>query len=268
MLFKRKYDRRQVRKIYNLLQTVGDISLAKDEERDFVIAQAIDILNFDKNVDKKIEKMTDEEKIKLKENVIDEIVECIKLHEKYEKDRSDVDTIAISWKKKTYISNYINIDILYYIYDKIGKIELFELVEKVIYKVFDGICPIDVFDEIKTDDPIYYEIIIEDMSSLISKTMEESNSIKRVKGDNNVSLISYKPDPKTDLYAMFLENFNKTPDEVNKSKAVDILKTVAEVSKKQFIREAEQDIKNMGGDKVAQGAYAEQIRRQLEEGDE
>ena len=121
--------------------------------------------------------------------------------------------------------------------------------EEVLLMLFSNILLAEDFEEIKVEDPIYYEIIIDDVIALILKELKEISGIKRVKKPyeepEKKRLIELKETEEESLYSLFLENYNIMPEDLNKNRAVDILKTLSTISNRAVVRDMEKVINDI-----------------------
>lgn len=244
----------QCQKIQNLVRVVGENGFEDEENIDFLIVQATPIL-YGENF--KPDLSTNKKKINFKTKVMADIDETLKKYRRYKERKQNNDRIYVSFNGKTYISNYINVKTYFYINNRISEINRDELREKfwnslgeeVLLMLFSNILLAEDFEEIKVEDPIYYEIIIDDVISLILKELKEISGIKRVKKPyeepEKKKLIELKETEEESLYSLFLENYHIMPEDLNKNRAYDILKTLSTISNRAVVSDMEKVINDI-----------------------
>lgn len=265
----KKYSIKQMQLIFNIVSSInGDFE--NENNIDFMIAQAIPVLGKD-NID--LKKMTNNEKIKFKTGILDEINKIMDKYIKFKTKKMENDKVYISYDGKDYVSSYINIKTYFFINKNVSTMSQNELSENVLEKIFEGIIPLWILEEIKEEEPIYWEILLEDTHNLILKTLMEIMEIETLKrpdcikkSDEISELGEMDNDAEISLYSSFLENYNITPNQINSSKASDILNSLSIMSNRQIIRDVESYIKELNGDRLYKEAFIYQVKQQMKGG--
>lgn len=264
----KKYSIKEMQLIYNIVSSIsGDFN---DEDNiNFLIAQAMPILKKDKE---DLKNMSDEEKIKFKTSILEEINKIMEKYLKFKTKKMENDRIYLSYDNKNYISSFVNIKTYFFINRNVSKMNRFELSEKVLELIFEGILDIESLDDIKENDPIYWEILIEDTYNLILKTLNDIMNIETyhrpdcIKKNNEKLLGDLEEDEEMSIYSSFLENYNLTPKQVNDSKASDILASLSIMSNRQIIKDIEEKANEINGDEFYKKAFLYQSLQQMKGG--
>lgn len=264
----KKYSIKEMQLIYNIVSSIsGDFN--NEDNINFLIAQAIPILKKDKE---DLKNMSDDEKIKFKTNILEEINKIMEKYLKFKTKKMENDRIYLSYENKNYISSFVNIKTYFFINRNVSKMNRFELSEKVLELIFEGILDIESLDDIKDNDPIYWEILIEDTYNLILKTLNDIMNIETyhrpdcIKKNNEKLLGDLEEDEEMSIYSSFLENYNLTPKQVNDSKASDILASLSIMSNRQIIKEIEEKANGINGDEFYKKAFLYQSLQQMKGG--
>ena len=267
-MFGKHFSIKQCQKIQNIVKAAGDDGFDNDTI-DYIIAQSIPVLYGE---DYKLNFKNEEEKIVFKTKVMSDIGKVLKEYKKHREKKANNDKIFITYENKTYSSNFVNIKTYFEINKRISTEDIKSLVEDVLFMLYSDILPIEVFDEIKAEDPLYYEIILEDVSVLILKTLKDISTIKNIekpeylKKNNSSNLIQTKETQEESIYAIMLESYNISPVDVNKNKAYDILKAISVISNRHIISEFEEYIKDVK-DVVFKKALIAQFEQNIGGGD-
>lgn len=264
----KKYSIKEMQLIFNIVASInGDFN---DEDNvNFLIIQAMPILGKDKE---DLKNMNNDEKIKFKTSILEEINKIMEKYLKFKTKKMENDRIYLSYNRKDYISSFINIKTYFFINKNVSKINKFELSERVLEMIFEGVLDIESLDDIKENDPIYWEILIEDTYNLILKTLNDIMNIETYKRPdcikkNNVKLLGQiEEDEEYGLYSSFLENYNLTPKQVNDGKASDILASLSIISNRQIIRDIENEANEIKGDETYRSAFLYQCLQQMKGG--
>lgn len=194
---------------------------------------------------------------KIMKDTLKEIDRAIAKYLKIQDSKKNNDFVYITINNKEYQSKPLNIKLFYEINDMmLAGEDVFKISEYILKKLFSGIISIEKIEDVKENDYISYEIIIDDVSSLIYKTIEEAMKITKVKNPlkderqkfyGKINEISMKIDEKletyeSDIYSIMLENYNKMPSEVDSESAITILKLINSLKTNQIKREIKEEI--------------------------
>lgn len=264
----KKYSIKEMQLIYNIVSSVSG-NFEDEDNINFLITQSLHILGKDKE---DLENMSNNEKIKFKTNILEEINRIMEKYLKFKTKKMENDRIYLTYENKDYISSYINIKAYFFINKNVQKLSKFELSERVLDLIFEGVLPIDCLDDIKDNDPIYWEILIDDTYNLILKTLTDIMNIETyhrpdcIKKNNEKIFGDLEEDEEMSLYSSFLENYNLTPKQVNDSKASDILASLSVMSNRQIIKEIEEKANEINGDEFYKKAFIHQATKQMKGG--
>lgn len=263
-IFKR-YSIEQMQKISNIVRVVGENGFTEDNV-DFMIVQAMPII-FNKEFN--FEDMSSDMVNKLKSQTLDEINKIIEKYTDFKTKKNNQDRVVFQFEGKIYQSKYINAEIYFNLIKNVGSLGIENTINSVFYEIFKDICPIDIIERFKAEEPLYFEMILEDTESLINKTITEMSELKAPKRPDYLkknrltdSLFENESDL-YDIYSTFLENYSITPEEVNKNKVIDIFKTLNSISRRQIARDAEDYLSRTDSDEITKQALMYQLRQDL-----
>lgn len=241
---KKEQNIRDIKKIINFLNARQDES---DEEtlKELVI-YSLDIIWKD-NID--YSKLTLEQKKLLELKTMNEVTNMIRKYNELEVVKESQDRICVTIDDKDIFSNYINVEVYYYILDNLliesninKTLREFseEMANNVIYTIYDGIVEASKLYDIKVNDVIYWEIIIDDLTDLIMRTIDEGFKIKPCRNPLT-ELDESKQEVKNEyqnnseiIYSICLDNFNQLKSDVDRNPAVKILKQINELNRKRI----------------------------------
>lgn len=262
----KKYSLEQMQKISNIVRVVGEDGFTEDNV-DYMLVQAMPII-FKKEFN--FEEMPSDVINELKTQALDEINNIIEKYADFKIKKNNQDRVIFEFKGNVYRSSYINAEIYFNLIKNIGILGVEKTINSVFYEIFKDICPIDVIEELKAEQPIYFEMILEDTESLINKTISAMSELKAPKRPEYLkknrlsdSLFEDSENDLYDIYSTFLENYSITPEEVNKNKVIDMFKTLNSISRRQIAREAEDYISKTDADDVTKQALMYQLKNDL-----
>lgn len=237
LINKSKFTMEEMKRVINILSVHSEQNV---NDMDSIITDCIPIICEELN----LSKMSDEEKNEFKVEALIKINEIIESYRKYQKLRIDNDKLVITYNDKDYFSRYINLELYYEIQEKLRSDDLKNLSDYTIFKLFDGILSSDRLMEIKSENPLYWEIITDDCELLIVKTINSIISIKqyRLPMEMKKSEESEVIDPRVSSYSSLLESYQLLPEEINKNKAVDMFNSLALIGKRQIKESIERHV--------------------------
>ena len=249
---KPKFDLRDTKKIINFIEVREDMD--SEEKTSELIAYGIDLLYH-----KSITDFPEEEQKNVIQDTLTAINKAIDKYFKQQKAKREDDYIYIELNNNVYKSHPINIKLFYYINERmVNGDNVFRIAEDVLKRIFNGILPMETLDEIKDNDYIYYEILIDDVSNLIYKTLTAAMKINNYKnpleenkdkftGSGKINEIIKEIDKKldayeSDIYSIMLEGYNIMPNDVNKETAITILELLNSLKASQIRRDIKEEI--------------------------
>lgn len=274
MFKKRKLTLQDGKKIVNFLNVRKDMD--EKEKTNELICYTITLL-----YNKEITEIEENKKKDVIKEALDEANAAIDRYLKIQKSKKDNNRIFITIGNKEYKSNVLNIKLFYEINDKmlLGE-DVENIAEDVLYKLFSGVINFEKIQDIKDNDYIMYEIIIEDVCNLIYKTLTTamkitsySNPLKQNNDffkKNKMNELSEKIDNclndyKTDIYSIMLENYNIMPEQVNKEDAVTILELINSIKAAQIKRDIKEEIEKIkNNSELSQQTKIEALENYLE----
>lgn len=253
MFKKKKLTIQDSKKIINFLNVRKDME--DDEKTTELIYYTIKLL-----YNKEFDEIEEEKRKDVIKEALFEANAAIGKYLKMQERKKENDYVFISIKNKEYKSNPLNIKLFYEINNKmVNGEDVFKIAEYVLLKLFNGIISYEKIEEIKENDYLYYEIIIEDVSALIYKTLSAAMKITEYKNPlkqnqfiakNKFNELSEKIDKcldtyNTDIYSIMLENYSILPEQVNKESAVTILELINSLKASQIKREIKEEIEKI-----------------------
>ena len=262
----KKYTLEQMQKISNIVRVIGENGFTEDNV-DFMIVQSIPII-FNKEFNFK--EMSPEMIGKLKAQTLEEINKIVEKYADFKTKKNNQDKVMFEYKGKIYQSKYINAEIYFNLIKNIGVLGVENTINSVFYEIFKDVCPINTIEEFKAEQPLYFEMILEDTESLINKTITEMSSLKSPKRPDYLkknkltdSLFEGMENNLYDIYSTFLENYSITPEEINRNKVIDIFKTLNSISVRQIARDAEDYLSRTDADEITKQALFYQLKKDL-----
>lgn len=243
-----KFTLQDAKKLVNFIDVRRDME--EEDKTSELIAYGIELL-----YNKSISDFPAEERQKIIEDTVIEINKAMGKYVKTQQLKKDNDFVYIIIDDKRYKSNPFNIKMFYYVNDLLVKNEkVFNIAEDILRKLFQGIISMEDIEDIKENDYLYYEILIDDVSNLIFKTITTAMKLpnyknpleeNKMKFKNQINDLMEEIDKKldnyeTDIYSIMLENFNIMPSQVDKENAITILELLNSLRASQ-IRKAIKD---------------------------
>ena len=274
MFKKRKLTLQDGKKIVNFLNVRKDME--EEEKTNELIYYTIKLL-----YNKEFTEIEDNNKRKIIKEALDEANAAIDRYLKIQNSKKDNNNIFITIGNKEYKSNVLNIKLFYEINDKmlLGE-DVEKIAEDVLLKLFSGVLSFEKILDIKENDFLMYEIIIEDVCNLIYKTLTTAMKITSYTNplkqnddffkNNKMKQLSDKienclTDYRTDIYSIMLENYNIMPEQVNKEDAVTILELINSIKAAQIKREIKEEIEKIkNNSELSQETKLETLENYLE----
>lgn len=271
-LTRKQINLRNIKMIINFLD-----ARQKEESTETMIDLFIYVLDdnliWENEID--ISKLDNDNKVKLQEYTYEEITELIKYFNDIKGLKENENRICIEINNNKYYSNYINIHNYISIINDMKDTEVLDIAEKYLYNIYDGIIDKKELYNIKVYDNIYWEIIIDDMCRLIYNEITKIHNIDTVINvieDEHITINAEEwglghTEYEQSIYNIMLENYNKLPEEINKSEAYDILNLVNELNRKSIKTKIEDYLeKGKGAENYAylEGGLKHQILKEIE----
>lgn len=259
MFGKNKFSMQDTKKLINFLDVLNENESENDDKTMELICYGVELL-----YDKQITEFKPEERDKIMGETLTEINNAIGRYLKKQESKKNNDYVYITIDNKEFKSNPINIKIFYQINAMmLDNKKIFDIAEYVLMEIFNGILSLDKIDDIKENDYMYYEIIIDDVCNLIYKTIKAAMKITSyenpLKKDdkvfkNKLNDLSNRIDKQlekyeTDIYSIMLENYSILPEQVNKESASSILNLINSLKTSQIKREIREEIDKVKNNK-------------------
>ena len=252
-MFGKKLSMQDTKKIINFLNVRKDMD--EKEKTMELICYGIKLL-----YDKELHEIEENKRDKIIDETLSEIDKAIGRYLKMQEVKRENDYIYLTIGNKEYKSKPINIKIFYEINDKmLAGDDVFKIAEYTLYRIFNGIISFEKLEDIKENDYLYYEIIIDDVSNLIYKTINAAMEITKYENPLKKNEIVFKnrlndlseriekqlDNYKTDVYTIMMENYSILPEQVNQESAVTILELINNLKASQIRREIKEEIEKV-----------------------
>jgi hypothetical protein len=218
-MFKKTYSLKQTKEIINFFEV-------NKNEDDFHLDLVLYCLKFEE-ID--FDNITEDNKKKLIVDVSKKINNSLEKYNSIIQASTKSGRIFLTIDGKDYKSSYINVEIYLNIVkmfmetlDPEKNVTLDDIIEYTLLSIFsDIIHPSKIYD-LKEDDPLYYEIVMEEVTNLILKTKTDCDSIETIsnpfKLNDKLEIELYEKD----IYSQLLEGFNLLPSSINNEKVFNI----------------------------------------------
>ena len=249
-MFGKKLSMQDTKKIINFLNVRKDME--EKEKTMELICYSVKLL-----YDKELHEIEPEKREKIIQETLKEVDRALGKYLKMQAVKKENDYIYLTIGNKEYKSNPINIKIFYEINDKmLAGEDVFNIAEYTLYRIFNGIVSFEKLEDIKENDYLYYEIIIDDVSNLIYKTVDAAMKITKYENPLKKNEIVFKnrlndlseriekqlDNYKTDIYSIMMENYSILPEQVNQESAVTILELINNLKASQIRKEIKEEI--------------------------
>lgn len=258
-MFNKKFTIQETKKLVNFMDALNDDIDSNDDKTIELICYGVELLH-----GKPITEFKDEERDKVMGETLKEINRAVGKYAKKQESKKNNDYVYITIDNKEYKSRPINIKLFYEINSMmLDNVKIIDIAEHVLSEIFNGILSFEKIDDIKENDYMYYEIIIDDVCNLIYKNIQAAMKItsyenplkkdekffKNKMGDLEERINKQLDKYETDIYSIMLENYSILPEQVNKESASTILNLINSLKTSQIKREIKEEIEKVKGNR-------------------